>query len=496
MLPSGFLPEEDQGFLYINVQLQLASSLDRTAAVCQQVEDITLATPGVKDCTTVAGFSLLSFSRNTYSAFIWISLKEWGERTKPEESYEAIKAHLNQKLSKLPAAVAFAFPPPAIQGVGTAGGFTFVLEDRAGRDVPFLAGNVAKFMEAARKRPEIASVSTTFIPAVPQLFVNVDRDKTLKQGVDLAEVYKTLQTFMGGYFIDYFNRFGRQWQVYVQAEGDYRTRAENLGLFYVRNHGGESVPMSALTSTKSISGPEFTLRYNLYRSAQINGSAAPGYSSAQAMKALEEVFAETMPREMGYDYLGMSFQEKRAQQGVSPAAIFGLSFLFVFLILAALYESWTLPFSVLLGTPIAVFGAFAALMSRHMVNNVYAQIGLVMLIGLAAKNAILIVEFARLEYEKGKPLVEAALTGARTRLRPILMTSFAFILGSMPLWFASGAGAVSRRILGTVVIGGMLAATCIAVCLIPITFYVVEKLAGQRRHAKPQAGGKLGEARP
>ncbi len=501
-LPSGFLPEEDQGFLYINVQLPLASSLDRTAAVCKQVEDITLATPGVKDCTTVAGFSLLSFSRNTYSAFIWISLKEWGERTKPEESYEAIKAHLNRNLSKLPSAIAFAFPPPAIQGVGTAGGFTFVLEDRAGRDVPFLAANVTKFMEAARLRPEIAGVSTTFIPAVPQLFVNVDRDKTLKQGVDLAEVYKTLQTFMGGYFIDYFNRFGRQWQVYVQAEGDYRTRAENLGLFYVRNHGGESVPMSALTSTKPLSGPEFTMRYNLYRSAQINGSAAPGYSSAQAMKALEEVFADTMPREMGYDYLGMSFQEKRAQEGVSPAAIFGLSFLFVFLILAALYESWTLPFSVLLGTPIAVFGAFAALMSRHMVNNVYAQIGLVMLIGLAAKNAILIVEFARLEFEKGKPLIEAALTGARTRLRPILMTSFAFILGSMPLWFASGAGAVSRRILGTVVIGGMLAATCIAVCLIPITFYVIEKLAGQRRHAKPEAaseppaGGKPGEAKP
>jgi HAE1 family hydrophobic/amphiphilic exporter-1 len=289
---------------------------------------------------------------------------------------------------------------------------------------------------------------------------------------------------MGGYFIDYFNRFGRQWQVYVQAEGEYRTRAENLGLFYVHNHDGQSVPMSALTSTKSIWGPEFTMRYNLYRSAQINGSAAPGYSSAQAMKALEEVFDQSMPSEMGYDYLGISFQEKKAQQGVPPAAIFGLSFLFVFLVLAALYESWTLPFSVLLGTPIAVFGAFAALLCRQMVNNVYAQIGLVMLIGLAAKNAILIVEFARLEYEKGKPLIEAALTGARLRLRPILMTSFAFIFGSAPLWFATGSGAVSRRILGTVVIGGMLAATCIAVSLIPVTFYVVEKLASRRRQTE------------
>ena len=485
-LPSGFLPEEDQGFLYANVQLPFAASLERTVAVCKQAEDIALATPGVRDCTTVVGFSLLSFSRNTYSAFLWLSLKDWGERTKPEESYEAIKAHLNQKLSRIPGAIAFAFAPPAIQGVGTSGGFTFILEDRAGKEISFLAANLNKFMEAARKRPEIASVNTTFLPIVPQLYVNVDRDKALKEGVELTEVYKTLQSFMGGYFIDYFNRFGRQWQVYVQAEGDYRTRAENLGLFYVRNHDGEAVPLAALTSTKSISGPEFTLRYNLYRSAQINGAAAPGFSSAQATKALEEVFAQTMPPEMGYDYLGMSFQEQKAQQGVPPAAIFGLSFLFVFLILAALYESWSLPFSVLLGTPIAVLGAFVALWSRHMVNNVYAQIGLVMLIGLAAKNAILIVEFARLEYEKGRPLIEAALTGARTRLRPILMTSFAFILGTVPLWTATGAGAVSRRIIGTVVIGGMLAATCIAVCLIPVTFYVIEKLARSRRELKPE----------
>ena len=327
-LPAGFLPEEDQGFLYINVQLPFAASPERTVAVCQEVEGIALATPGVKSVTTATGFSLLSFSRNTYSACLWVALKDWSERKKPEESYEAIKAHLAQKLSRMPEAIVFAFPPPAIAGVGTAGGFTFVLEDRAGKDISFLAANVAKFIDAARKRPEIASVNTTFLPVVPQLYVNVDRDKALKEGVELSEVYKTLQAFMGGYFIDYFNRFGRQWQVYVQAEGDYRTRAENLGLFYVRNHDGEAVPLGALTSAKSISGPEFTMRYNLYDCAQINGSANPGYSSAQAMKALEEVFAQTMPREMGYDYLGMSFQEQKAQQGVRPAAIFALSFLF------------------------------------------------------------------------------------------------------------------------------------------------------------------------
>src|SRR5208337_1835906 len=330
-LPTGFLPEEDQGFLYINVQLPFASSMDRTLGVCKQVEDIVMSTPGVESCTTVAGFTLLSFTRNTYSATFWVSLKDWDKRTKPEESYPAIKASLGRRLSRLPAAVAFAFPPPAIAGVGTAGGFTMVLEDRSGKDIPFLAANVAKYMEAVRKRPEIASINTTFLPAVPQLYVDVDRDRVLKEGVELTEVYKTLQTFMGGYFVNYFNRFGRQWQVYVEAEGDYRTRAENLGLFYVRNHQGESIPMSALTSTKSISGPEFTMRYNLYRSAQLNGTAAPGYSSAQATKALEGVFAQTMPPEMGYDYIGMSFQEQKAAQGVSPTAIFALSFLFVFL---------------------------------------------------------------------------------------------------------------------------------------------------------------------
>jgi hydrophobic/amphiphilic exporter-1 (mainly G- bacteria), HAE1 family len=322
----------------------------------------------------------------------------------------------------------------------------------------------------------------------------VDEDKVLKQGVPINDVYRTIQTFMGGSFVNYFNRFGRQWQVYIEAEGEYRTKAENVGQFYVRNNKGEMVPLSALTKFESRAGPEFTMRFNMYRAAQLNGGAAPGYSSAQAMKALEEVFDETMPREMGYDYSATSFLEKQAQQGLPPSVIFGFSLLFVFLILAALYESWSLPFSVLLSTPVAIFGAFAVLWLRRTVlgwffpayqvqieNDVYSQIGLVMLIGLSAKNAILIVEFAKDEFEKGKNLVDAALEGARLRLRPILMTSFAFILGCVPLWTASGAGSVARQIMGTTVIGGMLAASVIGIFFIPAIFYVVEKVSGATR---------------
>jgi HAE1 family hydrophobic/amphiphilic exporter-1 len=494
-LPSGFLPEEDQGYVFIQLQLPDAASLERTDQACRKIEDFLSKTPGVQYTTSVIGFSLLSLAQNTYSAFFFVWFKPWSERTKPEEKYQAIKANINKQLAGLSEGIGFAFPPPAIPGVGTSGGFAFILEDRAGKDVSFLSQNLQTFLAAARKRPELSGLITTFLPNVPQVFVNVDRDKVIKQGIDLTSVYQTLQTFMGGFFVNYFNRFGRTWQVYIEAEGDYRTEAKNVGQFFVRNANGDPVPLDAISTIEQISGPEFTLRYNEYRSAQINGAAAPGYSSLQAMDALEETFRQTMPNEMGYDYLGISFQEKKAQQGVSPTVVFGMSLIFVFLILAALYESWSLPFSVLLGTPVAVFGAFATLWLRGMQNNIYAQIGLIMLIGLAAKNAILIVEFAKDEYEKGKPLIDAALEGARLRLRPILMTSFAFIFGCLPLWFASGSGAVARRVLGSTVIGGMIAASAIAIFLIPVTFYVIERLfAGRNPPAQPKQQSRAAES--
>jgi hydrophobic/amphiphilic exporter-1 (mainly G- bacteria), HAE1 family len=499
-VPSSFLPDEDQGFFYINLQLPSAASTERTDQAARKIEDILAHTPGVEYTTSVIGFSLLSFTRTTYNAFFFVTLKPWDDRKSRAQQFQEIKARLNRELAQLPEGIAFGFSPPAIPGVGTSGGFTFVLEDRSGKDIQFLASNLNTFLTAARKRPEIASISTTFLASVPQKFIDVDRDKVIKQGVAVSDVYRTIQAFMGGLFINYFNRFGRQWQVYVEAEGEYRTQAENVGQFYVRNQNGHMVPLSALTRFKSLSGPEFIMRYNLFRSAQINGSAAPGYSSYQAMAALEEVFAQTMPAEMGYDYLGLSFQEKKAQEGVPPAVIFGLSLLFVFLILAALYESWSLPFSVLLSTPVAVFGAFLVLWLRRLVvgaiyppymvqmeSDVYSQIGLVMLIGLAAKNAILIVEFAKDQYEQGKPLVDAALEGARLRLRPILMTSLAFIFGCIPLWTATGAGSVARQIMGTTVIGGMLTASALGILFVPAMFCIVERLS-KARPAKTTPG--------
>jgi HAE1 family hydrophobic/amphiphilic exporter-1 len=484
-VPKSFLPMEDQGYFFLNVQLPDASSLERTTQVCKKIEAILAATPGVEHYNSIGGYSMLTGTSASYTAFFFVSLKPWEERKEFDETVYGMIPAMNRKLqSTITEAIAFAFPPPEIAGLGASGGFSLMLQDRSGGSIELLNQSVQKFMEAARKRPELTRLATVFRAGVPQIFADVDRDKTLKQGVAVTDVFQTLQANLGGIFVNQFTRFGRQWRVYLQAEGDARTQPEDIGTFYVRNNSGQMVPLSTLTNVKRISGPEYTNRFNLFRSVQITGSPAAGYSSGQAMDVLEEIARDVLPREMGYDWADLSYQEKHAG---SSLGVFVLSIVFVFLILAALYESWSLPFSVLLSVPVAVFGAFGGLLLRKYDFDVYGQIGLVMLIGLAAKNAILIVEFAKMKMEEGLGIVEAALEGAKLRLRPILMTSLAFILGCVPLYIASGAGGFSRRILGTAVIAGMSAATGLAIFIIPALFVLVERLSGGDKHqaAKP-----------
>jgi multidrug efflux pump len=475
-LPTGFVPDEDYGYALMQVQLPPAASLERTDAVARKIDQLLSRTEGVANFSTIAGFSLVSRVTASNYGFYFIGLKPWDER--PGLEARTIVNRINAQLRTVaPEATAFALMPPSIPGLGTQGGFSFWIQDRTGGTLDFLNQNVQKFIDAARRRPELVGVTTQFTAAVPQLFAYVDRDKVLKQGIALPDVYLTMQAFLGGVFVNQFNRFGRQWRVFLQAEGAERTSPAAIGQFYVRNNDGSMVPLSTLESTKPTFGPQYTNRFNVYRAALVTGAAAPRYSSGQALDALEQVARDTLPREISYDWSDLSYQEKNAG-GSGP--LFALSIAFVFLILAALYESWSLPFSVLLSVPVAVFGAVLGLMLRRYDFNVYAQIGVIMLIGLAAKNAILIVEFAKARLEEGINLVEAALEGAKLRLRPILMTSFAFILGCVPLWFASGSGGASRRILGTVVVTGMLAATLIAIFIIPLLFVLVERLIARR----------------
>jgi hydrophobic/amphiphilic exporter-1 (mainly G- bacteria), HAE1 family len=482
-LPSGFIPEEDDGYLFGNVQLPDAASLQRTDAMMRKVEQVLSQTEGLAGYTIVSGFSILSQVAASNTGLLFINLEPWDERKSKSLTAAAIAAQISQRLAQLPEGRAFAFPPPAIRGIGNASGFDIMLEDRSGTlSIEQLGQNADRFMTAAGKRPELTRLNNSFRPAVPQLYARVNEALALKQGVDLADLYATLSTFMSGDYVNDFYRFGRVWRVYLQAEGAFRTRPENIDRFYVRNKQNQMVPLSTLVSIQPVGGPLFTTRFNLYRSAEITGAPAPGYSSSQAMAALTEVAKQTLPREMSFDWSGMSYQENRAG-GVG--GVLALAVLLVFLVLAAQYESWSLPFSVLLSTPVALFGALLGLLVRRMPLDVYGQIGLIMLVGLAAKNAILIVEFARSQLEQGKSMsiAEAALAGARLRLRPILMTSFAFIFGMLPLWFASGAGAVARRELGSAVIVGMLVATLFGVFLVPALFALIERIIrrGERR---------------
>jgi len=498
-VPSGFLTEEDQGYFFMNVQLPDAASLERTDDVCRKIDAILAKTPEVQSFNTIAGFSILSFSSATYNGLYFVTLKNWSTRAGEQHSAPEVIKRLNSELfGKIDEALAFGFGPPAIAGLGFSGGFSAWVQDRSGGDAAFLAANLNKFIAAARNRPEVATINTVFRPSVPELYADLDRDKAMKQGVSVSSVYQALQAFLGGAYINQFNRFGRTWRVYLQAEDEDRQSADDISQFYVRNVNGEMVRLSAFVSTRREYGPEYTNRFNLYRSAHVIGTPAPGYSSGQVMVALEQVAHEVLPRDMGLAWADLSYQQRAAGSG---APVFALSLVCVFLILAALYESWSLPFSVLLSVPIAVFGALAGLLLRKYDFNVYGQIGLVMLIGLAAKNAILIVEFAKGELERGRPLKEAALEGAKLRFRPVLMTSFAFIFGLLPLWNASGAGAISRRQMGTAVISGMAAATVIAIFIIPVLFVLVERLSGAERNrhedgAVPVPGVPDGEGAP
>ena len=488
-LPSSFVPTEDQGYFFLNVQLPPAASLQRTDAVGHKVEKILADTEGVKYVTNIEGFSLLSRVSASYYGFAFISLKPWDDRKDAGLEAGAILRKLNARFAReIPDANVIGFLPPAIPGLGSSSGFSLWLQDRSGGEPEYLARNLAAFLAAARKRPELQGVTSLFTANTPQIYADVDRDKALKQGVPVGDIYLTLQAYLGGLYLNQFNRFGRQWRVYLQAEGSERTGVDDIGRFQVRNKDGNMVPLSAVVNVRRIQGPEYTNRFNLIRAAQVLGQAAPGYSSGQAIAALQQVAKQVLPADMSYDWGDLSYQEIKAEG--TTGLLFALSLVFVFLILAALYESWSLPFSVLLSVPVAIFGAFVGLYLRHFDFGVFAQIGLIMLIGLSAKNAILIVEFAKDELEKGKPLVEAALEGAKLRLRPILMTSFAFILGCVPLWIASGSGAVARRILGTVVVVGMLAATVIGVFLIPVLFVVVERVANRKAkvHTGPGQG--------
>jgi HAE1 family hydrophobic/amphiphilic exporter-1 len=485
-LPTGFIPEEDQGYLLANLQLPDAASLQRTGLASSDVERIILETAGVDSVTTVNGFSMLTQSFSSNSAFFFIWLKPWEERPGQALSSFGIIKQINARLAReVQDGVGMAFGPPAIPGLGNGGGFSMMIQDMGGGTPEYLGEQAQLFIDAARKRPEIGSIMTLYRASVPQIFAQVDEQKALASGVSVADVNNTLGTFLGSAYVNDFNRFGRLYKVYLQAEAEYRDSVQDISDYYVRNRNGEMVSLGTLVSTSPTSGPEFTNRFNLYRSAELMGGPAPGYSSSQALQALKEVAAQVLPSDMGYDWNAMSYQEEKAAG--SGGKVFFLGMLFVFLILAAQYESWGLPFSVLLGTPFAVFGALlgiwlSRLVSPSYLNNIFAQIGILTLVGLAAKNAILIVEFARAKVHAGEPLIEATLEAAKLRFRPILMTAFAFILGVVPLVIASGAGAEGRKVMGMSVFSGMLMATLAGVCLVPFLFVVIERLTGGRKN--------------
>ena len=481
VVPGGFIPDEDKGYLFVAVELPEGASLQRSDQVLKQVEKIVGETKGVRSALAIGGINILNNLNVPNGALMFVGLDDWKDRATPGLHAKDIAMAWNRKFFAIPGARVMAFGPPALPGYGNVSGFTMQLQERSGGGVADLAAAVAQVQAAAAKRPEIGRLTTTFNPSTPQVKVELDREKARTLGVPVDSVFQTLQAYLSGMYVNDFVKFGRVYKVFLQAEPQFTGTPPDIGRFFVRNNTGEMVPLSTLVTIGKMSGPNFASRFNLYLSAEMMGAPAPGYSSSQALKAMEEVMAE-MPSNLGYEWSGLTLQEKKSE-GQAPI-IFGMAVIFVFLLLAAQYESWSLPFAVLLSVPTVILGTMVGLVVRNFEMNVYAQVGLVMLIGLSAKNAILIVEFAKMKRDEGMPTLQAALEGAKLRLRPILMTSFAFILGCVPLMLASGSGAASRSTMGTGVVFGMTIATLIGVFLIPVCYVFVQRFT-DRRGEKP-----------
>ena len=493
MVPGGFIPEEDMGYFFINMQLPDAASLQRSDVITKQIEQIIMDIPEVEYVTAVTGFSMLSGAMASNTGFIFVTLKPWDDRKLTVK--EVIKKLNPVLFTKILGAQVFAFGPPALPGLGNGSGFSIMIQDKGGNTPDYLAENAGKFVTAANSRPEISSAFTTFQANVPQRYMDVDKEKALKLGVSLNELYGTIGAFMGGSYVNDFTRFGRLYKTYIQAEPQYRVDKEQISNFFLQNNKGEMVPLATLITVRDISGPDYTNRFNLFRAVEVTGSPGDGYTSAQAMTALEEVADETLPDDMGYAWNAMSYQENKASG--SLIMILSFSLIFVFLILSAQYESWSLPVSILMGTPFAIFGALIALwvsrlFSPTFENNIFAQVSFVMLVGMAAKNAILIVEFANDEFKTGKDLFSSAISAAKSRFRPILMTAFSFIFGVFPLVIATGSGAEARKVMGMALLGGMSVATFLGVFMYPMLFVLVGKIAGyEKRRDKLKAAEEL-----
>jgi hydrophobe/amphiphile efflux-1 (HAE1) family protein len=481
ILPTGFLPNEDQGAFFTAVRLPDGATTERTDEASRKIENTILQIPGVDQYFVLGGLDIATGTSNSNVATIIATLKPWDQRKSDDTQLAAILAHAQRGFATVPEAFTFAFGLPPILGLSNTGGFQFMLEDRAGGDVAGLARAAEVLTAAAAKRPELAGVISTFRPSVPTYAIHMNTDKLQTLGVPITDAYNTLQTFLGGLYVNDFNQFGHTWQVLLQAEASYRQQPSDVGRYYVRNGQGDMVPLSTVASVEATGGPDVIYRYNRFRAIQILGNPAPGYSTGQATAAMEQVAAQALPPGFGYEWTGTTYQEKAAQG--SELAIFGFAAVLVFLFLAALYESWSIPFAVLFALPLGIFGALLFVYMRSFPYDIYTQIGIVTLIGLAAKNAILIVEFAKDSHEQGKSIRDAALEAAHLRLRPILMTSFAFIFGVLPLAVATGASSAARRSLGTAVFGGMITATLFAIFIVPVLFVLIEEVVERRRPA-------------